>query len=992
MVALSVNKNPSSPRVKFRLLRTSLILTVVILTCLSPALRDISTVHAQVDTYNTSDTWLVPQGVFEVTVEAWGGGGGGVTDSAGGGGGGGAYTRGTVPLTPGQSYSITVASSVTSNTNGQSSSFTGDSSLEVLANGGSTGSAGTGGAGGSATSTAPTHIEASYAGGNGGDGTTTGNPNSRIGGGGGGSAFNNAVGGDGASGDTGGGGGTGEGNGGGGANGAGGAGTAPGGGGGGSTTSGGTGAAGRIILTYEVVDFPTQIQFTTAERTVTAGECSGSANAITIQLQDSGGVPVPPPISGAVVRISSISPNYTIYSDDTCSTVITNGDITFTTSEDTKTFYIVDERRSDPTWTLSAVQQSGFGSLTSDNQTFTVNAGSMDRLVVTLPGQTFNEGSGNTGSPADQVAGSSFVITQITATDIYYNIVQSYSGTQSLTYTGPGNAPDATAPSYTESVDFSSGQSTSTLTTTLYNAESTTVTVADGGQYQFASDSVTILPGILTNYAVTAFSSDVFAGDCVEGNTIQAHDQWQNNLNLDSSTVNMSHDGVDIDFHTDNSCGTTTTQYTLSSGTTNFYFRSTKKQPSFTITATKSADIQTGSDSITGIYPSQEADILVVLPGENFTDGAGISGTPNFSGTRTPNASAGESFSFDLKAVDEFGNLNDSNTYNVNGARTVDFSNSQAQNAPDTTTPALPSSSVVFTNGEANSLAATYYDASASSNVHAQINIVDEDIGPTTIGSASTTFTVDSNTKTEYIVTPDATTQTAGISFDVSIVVVDEWENELGSLYTPPAGTYSWSSTANTAPDGTSPIIGTLQNTDFTAGSVTKSVTLYSAESSISFSAQEPSAGINGTSQSTVTVNTGDISAHSDDSTIVTDQSASINELVVLTITLRDTWQNPISGVATSNIIVSAGGSAAITQPSSPTNASGITVADLTWAQRGIYQIYTEIQSVPLVQNDGLTADADGFLDQQLSIEILSEPGSSRIRGGTRIQGGSILQ
>jgi len=53
--------------------------------------------------FTSSGSWTAPDGVFEITVEAWGGGGGGVSNgnNGGGGGGGGAYALQTIPVTPG---------------------------------------------------------------------------------------------------------------------------------------------------------------------------------------------------------------------------------------------------------------------------------------------------------------------------------------------------------------------------------------------------------------------------------------------------------------------------------------------------------------------------------------------------------------------------------------------------------------------------------------------------------------------------------------------------------------------------------------------------------------------------------------------------------------------------------------------------------------------------------------------------------------------------
>src|SRR5690606_29439422 len=94
-------------------------------------------------TFTASVGWLAPLGIEEVTVEAWGGGGGGssgnpsFSSSGGGGGGGGAYAKGTVSVTPGGIYAITVGAGGGPSTAGGDSSFVGDNGESVLAKGGS---------------------------------------------------------------------------------------------------------------------------------------------------------------------------------------------------------------------------------------------------------------------------------------------------------------------------------------------------------------------------------------------------------------------------------------------------------------------------------------------------------------------------------------------------------------------------------------------------------------------------------------------------------------------------------------------------------------------------------------------------------------------------------------------------------------------------------------------------------------------------------------
>ena len=238
------------------------------------------------DIFNTAGTfnWVCPPGVTTIQVECWGGGGAGggasktgTANVGGGGGGGGAYAaRTAVPVTPGNTYVITIPPAATcpstfsndARFNGASVTFTGDLGVTVTAAGGTGGQCkvattttltGGGGAGGTIAASIGDIVRA------GGNGTA----NTTSNGGPGGSAASDLANGNNATassstagatatgsdanhnGGAGGAGRTGEN--------AGLAGTAPGGGGGGGKVStsaapatriGGAGGLGRMILTY----------------------------------------------------------------------------------------------------------------------------------------------------------------------------------------------------------------------------------------------------------------------------------------------------------------------------------------------------------------------------------------------------------------------------------------------------------------------------------------------------------------------------------------------------------------------------------------------------------------------------------------------------------------------------------------------------------------------------------------------------------------------
>jgi hypothetical protein len=101
--------------------------------------------------------------------------------------------------------------------------------------------------------------------------------------------------------------------------------------------------------------------------------------------------------------------------------------------------------------------------ITGSSGSFTVNA--------------LDVNSFNVPTPSTQNAGTAFNET-VTALDPYGNTATSYTGQQSITFTGPSDSPDGTAPIYPASVTFAAGVATAPIT--LFDAESPTLTATVG--------------------------------------------------------------------------------------------------------------------------------------------------------------------------------------------------------------------------------------------------------------------------------------------------------------------------------------------------------------------------------------------------------------------------------------------------------------------------------------------------------------------------------
>lgn len=256
-----------------------------------------------------------------------------------------------------------------------------------------------------------------------------------------------------------------------------------------------------------------------------------------------------------------------------------------------------------------------FGNLSS-------TAGAIDKLVITLPGQSFSDAglfatSGNSGTPTAQTAGTTFSTMKIRACDQFYNVVTNYFGVKSLTFSGPSNG--LTAPNYTTNVSFASGVSSTVLATTLKKAETTTITVSDGVYSGPASSLLTVNSGTHSKFVVEAVSGGNI-GTQSTGNSfdirITATDANNNPCNTGGNAFTGT---ADI---------TSTGNLTIGGGTTPAFTAgvlasrtiSISNGGSFTITATKTGSSQTGtSNSFNVNYPGASLTNLspsCILPGD----------------------------------------------------------------------------------------------------------------------------------------------------------------------------------------------------------------------------------------------------------------------------------------------------------------------------------------------------------------------------------------
>ena len=121
-------------------------------------------------------------------------------------------------------------------------------------------------------------------------------------------------------------------------------------------------------------------------------------------------------------------------------------------------------------------------------------------------------------NPGTQTAGTAFSET-ITAHDAYGNVATGYAGNQTVTFTGPLSSPNATAPIYPATVNFTLGVGLPSIT--LVKAQSTTLTATQGsiagtsGSFTVTSNTLSsfTVPTPATQIAGTAFNETITAID-----------------------------------------------------------------------------------------------------------------------------------------------------------------------------------------------------------------------------------------------------------------------------------------------------------------------------------------------------------------------------------------------------------------------------------------------------------------------------------------------
>jgi len=401
------------------------------------------------------------------------------------------------------------------------------------------------------------------------------------------------------------------------------------------------------------------------------------------------------------------------------------------------------------------------GSLTGTSWTFTVSPAAARTFAL--------------GNPGTQSAGAAFSET-VTADDLFGNVATGYVGNPSLTWSGPSNSPNSTAPVYPVSVSFTAGVASGSIT--LYDAQTTKILVTDGS-VKGTSPAFTVSP-LATSALALKNPASATAGASF-GEKVAAVDQYGNTTPSYAGAQTLTWSGPS---HSPNN-----TAPRFPQSATNF--TSGVATSFITLYDAESTSLTVGDGTFTGTSAP-----LTVNPASAKV----------FSLSSIGSATAGSTFTEPITALDAYGNTATS----YNGTPTI----SGPHNSPNGSPPSY--TGVTFGGGTTS----------------AQITLVDAETVPLTVSDGAI-----SGSTTAFTVGPAATASlslgnpvgaTAGAAFNESVTAVDTYGNTTPSYAG--ASTLQWSGPSNSPPpSNTAPLFPT-GSTSFTAGAATASITLYDAQ------------------------------------------------------------------------------------------------------------------------------------------------------------------
>lgn len=251
---------------------------------------------------------------------------------------------------------------------------------------------------------------------------------------------------------------------------------------------------------------------------------------------------------------------------------------------------------------------------------YVVNSGPAATTVIILPGQTLNPGVGVSGVPSLQIAGASFVIT-VAATDAFFNVNTGYAGTAVVTTTDPHDVDPGTVNLIGGAVQASIAPRTASVPGWRVDVTGSVGSPVASSPYAVRAGaavmSVVVLPGetLVPGSGITGVSATQVVGVAFAA-TVAAVDSYFNTDQTVSVAVSIStSDPADQD-----------------PGPKSLLFGEAQvniiPQTTTNVGWTVSVSGGPGGSSQSSPFLVNSFSTIVVLPGQSFTPGLGVSGTP----------------------------------------------------------------------------------------------------------------------------------------------------------------------------------------------------------------------------------------------------------------------------------------------------------------------------------------------------------------------------
>jgi hypothetical protein len=281
---------------------------------------------------------------------------------------------------------------------------------------------------------------------------------------------------------------------------------------------------------------------------------------------------------------------------------------------------------------------------------------------VIVPGALDSEAS-TLDIPEDAIAGEPFTAT-LTLRDQYGNLLDhgmnEKNGDLEIALGGANAAPDETDPECAgvtlgEAATVTFTDAVATFECTLYAAETVDlqVTGVEGSEFTAFGPSINVAPAAADHLVWTTGAQTVIAGECNEY-TLQVRDQYSNPQPADALPITLS-DGANGAFYEtqeEGVCEAATGEVTIADeeSSATFYYRNTVNED-VTLEAESAGLLE--DTLVLEVHPAAPSS-LVIHAGTEQT--------------------AGESFTLDLEAIDEFGNRLDRGINLYDGDQTLTLS------------------------------------------------------------------------------------------------------------------------------------------------------------------------------------------------------------------------------------------------------------------------------------------------------------------------------